>query len=163
MHDVTGGASEVGSAALSIAHRPATSPFAFLAKIEFRSDVVRAGTPTANDTEDLNAGDGTALNVTSDARSRRIVASFSGDMAPTGRVDGQMVQRTEVGVFVAARHNLDKYQGFDLAGTTLLGGVDARIGIGKRIEIGGSMTVRHSVSDRTTSFAVGPQNRDRSG
>jgi hypothetical protein len=95
--------------------------------------------------------------VNGDARSRRIVASFSGDWAPSGRVDGQMVQRTEVGVFVAARHNLDRYQGFDLAGTTVLGGVDARIGIGKRVELGGSATVRRSLSDGTTSFAIGPQ------
>jgi hypothetical protein len=154
MHDVTGAATEVGSAAFSVAHRPATSPFAFLAKLEFRSDIVRAGTVAGTDP---SVGNGTALSVTGDARSRRIVGSFSGDWAPTGRVDGQMVQRTEIGVFVAARHNFDRYQGFDLAGTTVLGGVDARIGIGKRIEIGGTATVRRSLSDGTTSFAAGPQ------
>lgn len=151
--EVTGAASEVGSAAISIAHRPATSAFAFLSKIEYRSDRITGvvgGTDPA-------AGDGTALVVNGDARSRRIVGSFSGDWAPTGRVDGQMVQRTEIGVFIAARHNLDRYQGFDLAGTTVLGGVDARIGIGKRIEVGAAATVRRSLSDGTTSYAVGPQ------
>ena len=153
MHDSTGTVSEVGNAALSIAHRPASAPFAFLAKLEFRSDIVHVGKSVV----DPNAGDGTALSVTGDAKSRRIVGSFSGDWAPTGRVDGEMVQRTEVGVFVAARHNLDKYQGFDLAGTTVLAGADVRIGIGKRIEVGGSATVRRSLSDGTTSFAVGPQ------
>ncbi|MFM9934580.1 MAG: hypothetical protein ACKVOL_00110, partial [Novosphingobium sp.] len=157
MRDATGGSSEVGSAALSIAHRPATSAFAFLAKLEYRNDIVRAGAPGAAGAADPNAGDGTALTVTGDARSRRIVGSFSGDWAPTGRVDGQMVQRTEIGVFVAARHTLDSYQGFDLAGTTVLGGVDARIGIGRRLEVGGSATVRRSLSDGTTSFAIGPQ------
>lgn len=151
--EVTGAASEVGSAAISIAHRPATSAFAFLSKIEYRSDRITGVAPGA----DAAAGDGTALIVNGNARSRRIVASFSGDWAPTGRVDGQMVQRTEIGVFVAARHNLDRYQGFDLSGTTALGGVDARIGIGKRIEVGGSATVRRSLSDGTTSYAIGPQ------
>lgn len=151
--EITGTATEVGSAALSIAHRPATSAFAFLAKLEFRSDKVKGVVPGS----DTNPGEGTALDVTGDARSRRIVGSFSSDWAPTGRVDGQMVQRTEIGVFVAARHNFDRYQGFDLAGTTVLGGVDLRIGIGKRIELGGSMTARRSLSDGTTSFAVGPQ------
>ncbi|OYU34913.1 MAG: hypothetical protein CFE35_13620 [Novosphingobium sp. PASSN1] len=151
--DVTGAASEVGSAAISIAHRPANSAFAFLSKLEYRSDRISGVVPGT----DPAAGDGTALTVGGDARSRRIVASFSGDWAPNGRVDGQMVQRTEIGVFVAARHNLDRYQGFDLAGTTVLGGVDARIGIGKHIEVGGSATVRRSLSDGTTSYAVGPQ------
>lgn len=154
--DQSGATSEVGSAAISIAHRPGTSAFAFLSKLEFRSDRISGVTAaTANATG--AATDGTALTVDGNARSRRIVASFSGDWAPTGRVDGQMVQRTEIGIFVAARHNLDRYQGFDLAGTTVLGGVDARIGIGKRIEVGGSATVRRSLSDGTTSFAVGPQ------
>lgn len=151
--EVSGAASEVGSAAISIAHRPATSAFAFLSKLEYRSDRITGVVPGTEPA----AGDGTALIVDGNARSRRIVGSFSGDWAPTGRVDGQMVQRTEIGVFVAARHNLDRYQGFDLAGTTVLGGVDARIGIGKRIEVGGTATVRRSLSDGTTSYAVGPQ------
>ena len=34
---------------------------------------------------------------------------------------------------------------------------DARIGIGTSIEIGGTATVRRSMADGTTSFAVGPQ------
>jgi len=157
MHDATGAVSEVGSAALSIAHRPATAPFAFLGKLEFRSDIVHVGTSAPGSAGDPGTGDGTALSVTGDAKSRRIVASFSGDWAPTGRVDGQMVQRTEIGVFVAARHNLDKYQGFNLKGTTVLAGADVRIGLGKHIEVGGSATVRRSLSDGTTSFAVGPQ------
>jgi hypothetical protein len=44
-----------------------------------------------------------------------------------------------------------------LNGTSLLGGLDLRVSIAPRIEIGGQATVRHSVSDGTTSFAVGPQ------
>ena len=154
MRDISGVASDVSSAAISIAHRPAASAFAFLSKLEYRSDRI-SGVPTTS--TNPAAGAGTALDVNGNARSRRIVASFSGDWAPTGRVEGEQVQRTEIGVFVAARHNLDRYQGFDLAGTTVLGGVDARIGIGKRIEVGGSATVRRSLSDGTTSFAVGPQ------
>ena len=156
MRDASGAMSEVGSAAISIAHRPATSAFAFLSKLEFRSDRI-SGVTAATGIGTGAATDGTALTVDGNARSRRIVASFSGNWAPNGRVDGQMVQRTELGVFVAARHNLDRYQGFDLAGTTVLGGVDARIGIGKRIEVGGSATVRRSLSDGTTSYAIGPQ------
>jgi hypothetical protein len=157
--DTSGAQSETASAALSIAHRPATSPFAFLAKIEFRSDVLRAGSLPAKDpiTGDLGPASGSALTVDGNARSRRIVGSVSADWAPTGRVEGAMVQRSEVSVFLAARHNLDRFEGFNLAGTTVLAGVDARIGIGERIEIGGTATVRRSLSDGTTSFAAGPQ------
>ena len=36
------------------------------------------------------------------------------------------------------------------------GGADARIGIGARVELGASGTVRYNASDRTTSFAFGP-------
>jgi hypothetical protein len=62
-----------------------------------------------------------------------------------------------VGLFAAVRHNMDRYQGYDLAGTTVLGGLDLRIGLGARVEIGGTATLRRSLSDGTTAFAVGPQ------
>jgi uncharacterized repeat protein (TIGR01451 family) len=144
-HEVTGSASQVASLAVSLAHRPADAPLAFLAKAEMRSDRVVSG------------GAATALTVDGDARSRRIVASFSGDWTPLGRDHDQRVQRTEIGVFAAARHNIDRYQGYDLAGTTVLGGLDVRVGLGRRIEVGGTATVRRSLSDGTTDFAIGPQ------
>jgi uncharacterized repeat protein (TIGR01451 family) len=144
-HEAGGAMSQVASVALSLAHRPADAPLAFLAKLELRSDKVVAG------------ADSTALTVDGDARSRRVVASFSGDWAPFGREQGQRVQRTEVGLFAAVRHNMDRYQGYDLAGTTVLGGLDLRIGLGARVEIGGTATLRRSLSDGTTAFAVGPQ------
>jgi hypothetical protein len=56
-----------------------------------------------------------------------------------------------------ARHNFDSYEGFDLAGTTVLGGLDARIGLGEKLELGAIATVRHSLTDHVTSFAIGPQ------
>ena len=147
--DATGLRSDVASAAISLAHRPATSAFAFLAKLEYRSDAIAGATAAAlNDT---------ALSADGNARSRRVVASFSGDLVPHGRREGDLVQRNEVGVFAAARQNLDRYNGYDLAGTTVLGGLDVRIGVGDRVEVGAAATVRHSVSDGTTSFAIGPQ------
>lgn len=98
-----------------------------------------------------------ALTVDGDAKSRRVIGAVSANWSPTGSVGGQRVQRHELGLFAAVRHNLDRYQGFDLAGTTLIGGIDARIGLGERIEIGGQATVRKSLADHTTSFAFGPQ------
>ncbi len=149
LHDAFAGDSEIANVALSLAHRPATSPLAFLAKFEFRSDMVTGAV--------AGSSDGSALTVTGNARARRIVGSFSADWAPSGRDDGEMVQRMEIGLFAAARHNLDRYQGLDIAGTTVMGGTDIRIGIGEMFELGGSANVRQSLTDGTTDFSVGPQ------
>ena len=149
---IGGTQSEVFDGSLALAHRPANSNLAVLSKIQFRSDRVTG----AVEGEAGPAGRG-ALTITGSGRSDRIIASISGDWTPRGRVDGAFVQRNEVGFFGAVRHNFDRYDGFDLAGTTLLGGLDLRIGIGERIEIGATGTVRTNLDDKTTSFAFGPQ------
>lgn len=149
----TGGSSEIFDGALAAAHRPATSPFAFLAKVEYRADAVRnavAGEAGA-------AGRG-AMLVTGDATARRLIGSVSTNWSPQGHdPDGQLYQRTEIGLFGAVRHTFDAFEGYDLKGTSLLGGLDARIGLGDRLEVGGAATVRWSMTDHTTNFAFGPQ------
>ncbi|WP_245647691.1 hypothetical protein [Novosphingobium lentum] len=149
---VGGATTEVMDAAISAAHRPADSHFAFLTKIAFRSDKVTGAVDGL-----AGAAGQTALIVNGDAQSRRLIGSVSGNWSPQGHVDGDRVQRSELGVFAAVRYNFDRYEGFALAGTTLLGGLDAHIGIGDRIEIGGTATIRASLVDHTTSFAFGPQ------
>lgn len=147
-----GARSEVFNGTVAAAHRPADSALAFLTKVEFRSDSV-----TNTEQGEAGAAGRTALAVTGDARSRRVIGAISADWSPRGRDRGQFVQRTELGLFAAVRHNFDGYQDFNLAGTTLIGGLDARIGIGEHFELGGVATVRASLDDRTTSFAFGPQ------
>ena len=149
---IAGASSEVFDGSLALAHRPANSNLAVLSKIQFRSDRVTG----AVEGETGAAGRG-ALTITGNGRSDRIIASVSGDWTPRGRVDGAFVQRNEVGFFGAVRYNFDQYDGFDLSGTTLLGGLDLRFGIGDRIEIGATGTVRTNLNDKTTSFAFGPQ------
>jgi hypothetical protein len=137
--------------ALSAAWRPDRSDFAFLARAEYRSDAVTdalAGVAGP-------AGSG-LFTVTGDARSRRVIASMSSNWSPSGRGDDRSAQRTEIGLFTAVRHNFDSYQGFDLAGTSLFAGLDARFGIGPRVEIGAGMTLRSALADHVTSFAIGP-------
>lgn len=149
----TGGATtEVFDGAIAAAHRPSNSPFAFLTKVEFRSDKVTG--PVAG-----NAGPAgqTGLLVSGDAQSRRLIGSFSANWSPEGRDDDLRVQRSEIAVFTGIRYNFDQYQGLDLAGVTVLGGLDARIGIGEKFELGAVATVRSNFSDHTTSFAIGPQ------
>ena len=151
--EAAGGAtSEIFDSALAIAHRPANSSFAFLTKLEFRSDSVT----NAVDGEAGAAGRG-VFTVSGDAHSDRVIGSLAGDWTPRRHVDGQFVQRDNLGFFVAVRHNFDRLDGFGLGSTTLLGGLDARIGIGEHLELGAVGTARHNLDDRTTSFSYGPQ------
>ncbi|MGB7408096.1 MAG: hypothetical protein WA908_06280 [Pontixanthobacter sp.] len=151
---------EVADAAIAAAYRPAESEFAFLSKLEYRSDRVR----NAVDGEAGPTGR-TALFVNGDAKSERLIASLSTNWSPRqvddietddGEEIDQLVRRTEIGLFLGARYNFDRLDGLDLGSTTVLAGLDARFGIGDKIEIGASGTVRTNLDDNVTSFAVGP-------
>ena len=147
-----GAETTVFDGAISAAYRPANAPFAALAKLEYRMDEVINAVA-----DDLAPTGRTALTVTGDARSRRLIGSLSTNWTPYGRDESARVQRSEFGLFLGVRHNFDTYEGFALEGTSLLGGLDVRIGLGERFEIGGSATIRASLADHTTSFAFGPQ------
>jgi len=167
-----GSSSAVLDSSIAYARRPADAAYALLAKIEYRADTLIAATSattttitTGANTTTLSASSitgvaGTAGDTaltTGNQHARRFIASFSGDWSPTGRNDqDELTQRSELSVFAAMRYNFDAYDGFNLSGTSLLGGADARIGIGARVELGASGTVRYNASDRTTSFAFGP-------
>lgn len=147
-----GAATQIMDAAIAIAHRPAESAFAFLGKLEFRSDEV-----TDAVAGEAGAAGNTALLVDGDAKSSRLIASLSTNWSPQGRdASGQMVRRHEFGIFIGARHNFDQFEGYDYAGTTLLGGLDAKFGLGERFEIGARGTVRKGLEDGLTSYAIGP-------
>ena len=147
-----GAMSEVLDGSLAAAFRPAGSDFAFLVKLQYRSDRIRG----AIGGEAGFAGR-TALTSTGDARTDRLIASISGDWTPRGEHDGQYVQRSDVGFFLAARHNFDSLDGENLASTTLLGGLDLRYGLGENFEVGALGSIRHNLTDRTTNFSYGPQ------
>lgn len=138
------------NAALAAARRPADSTVATLAKLEFRADSV------ANATAGQTAG-GSALSVTGDARSSRLIGSLALDWSPRAQDRGQFVQRSVVSLFGAVRHNFDRYEDYDLAGTTLLAGIDARYGVTKHFDLGARATVRHNLSDKVTDFSFGPE------
>jgi len=149
----SGATTEVFDGAIAAAHRPAGSTLAFLTKLEFRSDKV-----TDAVAGEVGPAGRTALTVTGDAQSRRLIGSFSANWSPKGYDDqGEAYQRSEIGLFLAIRHNFDRFQGFDLTGTTVLAGLDARFGLGDKIEVGAVVTARSNFSDHTTSFAFGPQ------
>ena len=141
--------SEIRDLAISLAHRPDGSAFAFLSKLEYRSDEVRgavAGAPAP-------VGP-TRLTVNGDARSSRLVGSFSGNWTPRTAAGREL---GELGLFLGLRHNLDRFGDIDLTDTTALAGGDLRLAIGDRLEIGGRATVRASLEGGPTSFAIGPE------
>ena len=158
-----GSRSSVLDTSVAFAQRPAGSEFALLGKMEFRSDKAVAATTPAQGLSASTitgiagtAGD-TGLTVNGNARSRRFIASLSANWSPRGRDDqGDFTQRTQIGVFAGARYNLDAYDGYNLTGTTLLGGIDAHIGITGAFDIGGTFTLRSDLSSHTSSYAVGP-------
>jgi uncharacterized repeat protein (TIGR01451 family) len=151
--------------ALAFARRPADSDFAWLGKLEFRADNVIAATTTpAAAAQAGPAGTlaASAFTLAGNAHARRLMMSVSGNWSPGSRArdeDGQAIraQRSEIGLFAAVRYNFDRADGYTLEGTTLLGGLDVRIGIGPRFELGATATVRAALADGATSFAIGPQ------
>ncbi len=147
-----GSESEILDAAIALAHRPDNSEFSFLSKLEYRSDQV--WNVVAGEVGPVGRS---AFAVTGDARSRRLIASVSGNWSPYGEsADGSFFQRDEYGLFLGARYNLDEVEGYSLEGTTLLAGSEVRFGLGERFEIGGRGTIRAALRDGTTSFAFGP-------
>lgn len=144
-----GASSETADAALSLAHRPADSNLSFLSKIEYRSDTVRNA--TAGEATPVGPG---RLTVNGNARSSRLLGSVSANWTPRDRMGRE---RGELGLFVGLRHNLDRFEDFDLADTTLLGGASLRVAIGDRIEIGARATVRTSLDGGATRFSIGPE------
>jgi hypothetical protein len=157
----TGARTAVFEGTLSGAFRPGWSAVAMLAKLQFRSDAIVGATAG-----DAGAAGTTALTIGStgdgNGKTQRLIGSLSANWSPQGRDRDGRTQRSEVGVFAAVRYNLDQVAGTgfastDLASTSLLGGLDLRIGLGAHFDLGLVATVRHSPGDGTTSFALGPQ------
>ncbi|HEU0045670.1 hypothetical protein [Sphingomonas sp.] len=111
----------------SLALRP-IGESALLAKLEYRSD--RAG----------------------DVLDRRAVGSMSLAIQPRAR-DGR--ERGEINLFAGARYALDRIDRYDVAGWSALLGADARIAVGRRIEVGASATLRGDPRG-TYAYAYGP-------
>ena len=139
-----GAESAVLDGALAAADRPADSNFAFLIKVQNRSDRICG----AVGGETGFAGR-TALNINGAARSDRLIASISGDWNPRAEHDGQNVQRSNVGFFMAARHNFDSFDGEKLGSKTLLGGLDLRYRLSEYSKFGALGSARHNLTDQT--------------
>lgn len=147
-----GASNRITEGMVSLAHRPAASDLALLAKLEFRSD--RAQGTALGGSRRMGTG---LVALTGDGGADRLIASLSGAWTPHSKVNGELRHRHEVGFFAAVRQNLDQFGGYDLRGTSLLGGLDLRLGLGSRFDLGLAGTLRANVNERTASYAIGPQ------
>ena len=89
-------------------------------------------------------------------RPYRAIVSVSADYSPHEREGDGFVERSELSLFFAARHNFDAYDGYNLAGTTLMAGASVHIGLGDRVEVGGQFSAMASLADHTTNWSLGP-------
>ncbi|NQX95859.1 MAG: hypothetical protein HRT64_13235, partial [Erythrobacter sp.] len=151
-----GSSTEIFDASVAFAHRPDESEVAMLGKLEYRSDSVTGAVAGS-----VGAAGRTALLVDGDATSRRLVASLSTNWSPRGWDEDengidQQTRRDEYTLFLGARYNFDEFEGTEFSGTTVLAGLDARLGISDEFEVGFTGTVRANLEDNITSFAYGP-------
>ena len=155
LSQAAGGAkAEIFDASIGFAHRPDGAPVAMLGRLEFRSDRVTGG--VAGEIGGAGGAGRTALIVDGNATARRLVASLSANFSPRSLESRSEVRRHEFALFLGARHNLDRFEGTEFSGTSVLVGADGRIGIGERFELGASTTIRSNLTDSATSFSYGP-------
>ncbi len=142
---------QAASLQLSWAHRPDDSRFAFLNKLELRSDKVSGavvGLP--------GPIGGAALNIDGDASSKRIINSFSLNWSPTEKRNDEYLNRSEIGFFWGTRYVADKFGADDLKGWSNVFGADLRFDLKKTIDIGVSATLRQNPSGSAFSYSGGP-------
>lgn len=143
---------EVLSAEVSWAHRPADSRWSFLNKLEFRLDQVDGAR-----TGERPAIGGPALTITGDARSRRLINSLAINWSPMGERDGLWGERGEYALFWGVRHSSDRIGEDDVAGWSTVVGLDLRFDLAEQVGVGVSGNVRTGTDARATAWAVGPQ------
>ncbi len=148
---VGGPSTETASLALSWAHRPDDSRFAFLEKLELRSDRVRgavAGLP--------GPIGGAPLLVSGNAVSQRIINSLSVNWSPTERHDGEFLNRSEISVFWGSRYVVDRIDQDDLKGWSNLFGADIRFDLSRSVDVGFSGTIRQNPGGHAIAYSGGP-------
>ncbi|MFC4292227.1 hypothetical protein ACFOWX_07345 [Sphingorhabdus arenilitoris] len=153
-----GASTESAAAEISWAHRPSSSDWAFLNKLELRHDAVRgaiSGLP--------GPIGGVGLTIDGDATSRRIINSLSVNYTPKGRdddilgsEDGNYFERGEYSLFWGTRYASEKIGADDVEGWSNVIGADFRFDLSKVADIGGQATVRIGSNGSNIAYSGGP-------
>jgi uncharacterized repeat protein (TIGR01451 family) len=148
----------LADAQLSWAYRPLGSDWSMLDKLEYHLDGVVGGTGKSLMGQDTIAANG-------DARSVRFVNNFVLNYASTAwageAADGtgsvfDLYQRSQLSLYYGSKYVLDSFDGDDYAGYTDILGVEARVDLTPRVDIGLRASVLHSWSQDTFAWAFGP-------
>ena len=140
----SGAQSEVASARLSWAYRPGDSAFAFLDKLEFRSDRVTGA--VVGEPGPL----GSVFSIDGDAKTIRLINNFS---ASLHRLD----DRAELNLFWGARYASDRFGPDDVKGLSNLLALEGRLSVRSSMELGFAGTARHSLGGQAIAWSFGPQ------
>ena len=149
--DIRGVQTEAVSAALSLAFRPDNSRFSVLNKLELRSD--RVSGARFGQTGPIG---GASLNIEGNASSRRAINSLAINWSPTGKRQGQELDRSELSLFWGARYVFDRIGNDELKGLSNVIGADVRFDLGKRFDLGVKGTVRVGTKGSSVSYSGGP-------
>jgi uncharacterized repeat protein (TIGR01451 family) len=150
-NDKAGPSTQATALALSWANRPDDSRFAWLEKLELRSDSVNgvtAGLPGP-------IGGAPSL-VTGSASSKRIINSLSVNWSPVTKSEGRYLGRSEVSLFWGSRYVADKIDQDDLSGWSNVVGADIRFDLSETVDVGVAGTVRESNGGKAISYSGGP-------
>ena len=145
-----GTATAITDAVISIAHRPDGSALSILSRIEYRSDRVVGAV-----VGEVGPAGRTALTINGDAEARRLIGSVSANWTP--RRKRGIGQVSEVGLFFGTRYSFDRLEDLGLAGFSALAGLDLRLGLSERFDIGGSANMRANLNDGSYDYTFGPQ------
>ena len=153
-----GTATETAEAEISWANRPVGSDWAFLNKFELRYDAVK----NAVFGQQGPIG-GAALNISGDAKSRRIINSLSINYTPIGRGDaglgnddGNFFERGEYGLFWGTRYVSERFGEDDVSGWSNVIGGDFKFDLNKHVDIGATANVRIGTGGKNIAYSGGP-------
>ncbi len=150
--DEKGASTRTADVQFSWAHRPAGSRIAFLDKVEVRAEKLENG--VLGQTGPI----GLPSLINGDASSLRVINSLSLNWSPLsgGRDDDQYLERSEFSLFWGSRYASEKIGDADIKGWSNVVGLDGRIGLGERFDIGGAFTIRQGLGSRSFAYSGGP-------
>jgi len=127
---------------LSWAHRPASSAWSWLEKLEVREDSVTGAVAGARDPI------GATFTISGNARSRRALNTLSMNYTPR--------EGTEIALFWGSRYASDRIAGDDIKGWSNLVGADVRFDLSQTLDFSIAATVRESAGARAIGWSAGP-------
>ncbi|MGB5076383.1 MAG: hypothetical protein WBO17_02755 [Sphingorhabdus sp.] len=146
-----GATTTTAQAEISWAHRPASSRWSLLNKSEFRYD--SAENSVAGVSRPIG---GAPLTIDGDAKSRRVINSFSVNYSPVDDEEGRFEERGEYAIFWGTRYVFDKFGQDDVKGWSNVLGADMKFDLSEVADIGAAGTLRIGANGKNIAYSGGP-------